>query len=165
MQKRCDAALKAGSEWSEKMSRFLENTRKALSALVPVSVQVEAYRRGCSDPISADDPAALEKLSARLEHLQEYQEHMKAVNAHYRKHKTAKGCPGVSNEVAAKIDDASANGFSFEKDRPFQSFDLQNNNANIARIKERIAQIEKARARASIRCSMSDFIRDETRFM
>lgn len=48
--------------------------------------------------ISADDKLAVEKLEAKLEGLKADQEHMKAVNAYYRKHKTLEGCPGLTNE-------------------------------------------------------------------
>lgn len=147
MQKRADAEMKTGAEWSEKLSRFLTNTEKALAALIPVAVQVDAYRRGCSDPISADDPAALEKLRARLEYMQENQRFMVAANAHHRKHKTMIGFPGITEDAAAKID-ASMNQPGNLYNMPYPAYALSNNNGNIARIKERIAGIEKARQRA-----------------
>lgn len=148
MQKRADAEIKAGAEWSGKMRRFLDNTCAALDALVPVGAQIEKYKRGCSDPISGDDPAALEKLTARLEYLQKSQEDMKAINAYYRKHKTTKGFPGISDETAAKIDHSTANGHSYERTQPYQPWALSINSGNIARIKERITQVQRTRERA-----------------
>ena len=143
MSKRADAQMKAGSEWSEKMDRFLENTKKGLADLVPVADLVERYRTGrCSEPISSDDPAAFEKLTARLEYLKTFQESMKAMNAHYRKHKTMQGYAGISEESAAKLDHASVNVYSYQKKQPFQSYELQNNSANIARIEDRIKLLQ-----------------------
>lgn len=53
--------------------------------------------------ISADDRQAVEKLEAKLDGLKADQEHMKAVNAYYRKHKTLEGCPGLSPDGAAEL--------------------------------------------------------------
>lgn len=46
--------------------------------------------------ISADDPAAVDKLKVKLAGLEAFQEKMKAVNAYYRKHGTLEGCPQLS---------------------------------------------------------------------
>lgn len=92
--------------------------------------------------ISSDDPQALEKLEAKLKSCQELQAFMKTVNAYYRKHGTAMGCPGVSAEQAVKMDKAVQEGYSWEK-APFPSYSLSNNNAEIRRLKQRIEQISR----------------------
>lgn len=91
------------------------------------------------NPIKSDDPQALEKLSAKLEACQQRQEYMKSVNAYYRKHGTAQGCPGVSAAQAEKFDNAVRTGYSWET-APFPSYELSGNNAEIRRLKQRIAQ-------------------------
>lgn len=91
-------------------------------------------------PIKSDDPQALEKLTAKLEALQSQQEHMKAVNSYYRKHGTAHGCSGISEEQAEKLDEAVRTGYSWER-TPFASYTLSNNNAEIRRLKQRIEQL------------------------
>ena len=48
--------------------------------------------------ISADDADAITKLERKLVSRQEAQEHMKAVNAYYRKHNTLDGCPNLTSE-------------------------------------------------------------------
>ncbi len=48
--------------------------------------------------ISADDPAAIDKLKAKLRGLEALQDKMKAVNAYYRKHGTLEGCSQLSAE-------------------------------------------------------------------
>ena len=96
------------------------------------------------NPIKSDDPQALEKLSAKLEACQQRQEYMKSVNAYYRKHGTAQGCPGVSAAQAEKFDNAVRTGYSGET-APFPSYELSGNNAEIRRLKQRIAQLSRDR--------------------
>lgn len=91
--------------------------------------------------ISADDIHAVEKLEAKLEGLKADQEHMKAVNAYYRKHKTLEGCPVLTPEGAAKIQASMSR--DWRKDPvPYPSFYLSNNNANIHRVEQRIADLK-----------------------
>ena len=90
--------------------------------------------------ISSDDPQAVEKLTAKLEACQKRQEFMKSVNSFYRKHGTAHGCPGVSEETAEKMDEAVRTGYSWVT-APFPSYELSNNNAEIRRLKQRIEQL------------------------
>ena len=150
MQKRVDMIFKKSREWSDKMQRFQDNTKATLRSMTPLDKQLAYYRAGrWNDAISADDPHAVEKLRARLEGLQADQERMKAINAHYRKHGTAKGCPDVSNAQAEKIDHSVDNRQSYQQAQPFQSWALTNNNANIRRIKARIEQLEKLQQSAA----------------
>lgn len=95
--------------------------------------------------IYSDDPQAIEKLTGKLEGCQQLQEHMKAVNAYFRKHGTTQGCPGVSEEEAAKLNARAENGYSWEKS-PYSSYALTNNNAEIRRLKQRIEQLSKDKA-------------------
>ena len=53
--------------------------------------------------ISADDSDAIPKLEQKLAERVELQEHMKAVNAYYRKHKTLEGCKTSCLYFAAAI--------------------------------------------------------------
>lgn len=87
--------------------------------------------------ISADDPNAIKKLEEKLEHLKDEQAHMKLVNAYYRKHGTCKGCEGVSDEMADKIEKQIENAYSFAK-QPYPSYHLTNNNAKIKSTQQRI---------------------------
>ena len=92
--------------------------------------------------ISADDPAAVSKLESKLEKLEKAQETMKAVNAYYRKHKTLDGCPAISPEQAEKLKSEMASQWHIE-DKPYPTWALSNNNAEIRRVKERIASLTK----------------------
>ena len=92
--------------------------------------------------ISADDPNAVSKLESKLAKLEALQETMKAVNAYYRKHKTLDGCPHLT---AAQLDRLKASMSSdWRSDpKPFESYQLSNNNAEIHRLKERIATLTR----------------------
>ena len=92
--------------------------------------------------ISADDPQAVQKLEAKLEKLQAAQDTMKAVNAYYRKHKTLDGCPNLSAERIEKMKADMSSQWHIE-DKPYPSWALSNNNAEIRRIKGRIAELTK----------------------
>ena len=92
--------------------------------------------------ISADDPQAIQKLEAKLEKLQTAQDTMKAVNAYYRKHKTLDGCPNLSAESIEKMKSEMSSQWHIE-DKPYPSWALSNNNAEIRRIKGRIAELTK----------------------
>jgi len=93
--------------------------------------------------ISADDPKAIEKLESKLHKLEVAQETMKAVNAYFRKHKTLDGCPHLSQENIEKLKSKMEQSWHLDKSRPFQSFALSNNNAEIRRVKERIADLSR----------------------
>ncbi len=91
--------------------------------------------------ISSDDPTAIEKLKDKLANLEKTQETMKAVNAYYRKHQTFDGCPDISPREAEAI---KANWEKlWYKGIPYPPYMLSNNNANIHRIRERIASLEE----------------------
>ena len=92
--------------------------------------------------ISADDPQAVQKLEAKLEKLQAAQDTMKAVNAYYRKHKTLAGCPNLSAESIEKMKAEMSSQWHIE-DKPYPSWALSNNNAEIRRVKGRIAELTK----------------------
>ncbi len=92
--------------------------------------------------ISADDPQAVQKLEAKLEKLQAAQDTMKAVNAYYRKHKTLDGCPCLSAERIEAMKAEMSSQWHIE-DKPYPSWALSNNNAEIRRIKGRIADLTK----------------------
>ena len=92
--------------------------------------------------ISADDPNAVSKLESKLAKLEQAQETMKAVNAYYRKHKTLDGCPHLSPEQIEKLK-ASMSGSYRANPKPFESYQLSNNNAEIHRLKDRITALTR----------------------
>ena len=92
--------------------------------------------------ISADDPQAVQKLEKKLESLEKSQETMKAVNAYYRKHKTLDGCPHLPPEELEKLKANMASSWHLE-DKPFATWALSNNSAEIRRVKDRIKSLSQ----------------------
>lgn len=92
--------------------------------------------------ISADDPAAVDKLKAKLAGLEAFQKKMKAVNAYYRKHGALEGCPQLSAAEIEELKASMARSWRTQP-KPYESYLLTNNNANIHRVKERIEGLGK----------------------
>ena len=92
--------------------------------------------------ISADDPQAVQKLESKLAGLEKSQETMKAVNAYYRKHKTLDGCPHLSPEQIEKLKASMERGYHLEG-KPYPTWALSNNSAEIRRVKSRIQDLSQ----------------------
>ena len=94
--------------------------------------------------ISSDDPDAVQKLQEKLTALEKLQAKMKTINAYYRKHQTCRGCEGVTEEEAARLDQRVKAGYSWET-APYPPFALSNNNQEIHRIKKRLETLTQNR--------------------
>lgn len=116
------------------------------------------------DPIMSGDENAVDKLRAKIARLEDLQEKMKAANAAIRKHRKA----GKEAQAAALV----AVGFDEEQSRKlleagrfegdgFASFQLTNNNANIRRLKARLAQVERAKVAPAVEIESENGIRME----
>ena len=99
--------------------------------------------------ISAGDPQAVSKLEKKLEKLEAAQELMKAVNAYYRKHGTLDGCPHLTPQGIENLKADMASGWHYEK-KPFQSWQLSNNSAEIRRVKGRIEDLTRHKEAAYV---------------
>ena len=119
-----------------KMGRSVEEQKK--------SDYYEAKAQTAEDntAISSDDPEAINKLKEKLKDLKDAQALMKSVNAYYRKHKTCKGCEGISDATAADLDESMKTANSWET-APFASYMLTNNNAEIHRVQERLDRLKR----------------------
>lgn len=98
-------------------------------------------------PIMAGDDNATERLAAKIAEAQKMQEAMKAVNkAHERflNDPASLETSGLSDGDKARVRSYKPE-YSWEP-HPYAPFALQNNSANIRRMKERLAQIETAKA-------------------
>jgi len=92
--------------------------------------------------VSADDPEAVQKLKAKLEKLEKTQTMMKAVNSALRLQDKVKGNEklrvlGISDNSIDKLRSPDYVGHV-----GFPPYRLTNNNANMRRIRERIASLE-----------------------
>ena len=92
--------------------------------------------------ISSDDPAAVQKLKSKLERLQDEQETMKAVNAFYKKNGTLDGCPHIPLDAIEKLKAEIARNWR-PKPKPYESFMLTNNGAEIRRVQARIEELTR----------------------
>nr|WP_326186920.1 hypothetical protein [uncultured Oscillibacter sp.] len=123
----------------EKQDRADETNRKEWREIQGLLDKIRSTGLG---GISADDPEAVSKLEAKLEKLQRFQETMKAVNAYYKKNKTLDGCPHLSAEGIEKLKAEMAHNWRAEP-KPYESYDLANNNASIRQVKSRIEELKK----------------------
>lgn len=96
-------------------------------------------------PVDLADPHALELLEDQLQRLQDKLETGKAMNAHYRKHKTMKGFRDMPDEAAARMDKAIAEAPAFAQ-RPMPDFELTSLRGKIKRVQARLEELEKLRA-------------------
>lgn len=92
-------------------------------------------------PIDPTDPHAREMYTDRLQRLQATLDRGKAMNAHYRKHKTMKGFSGLSDETAAEMDEAISRAPSFAQ-TPFPDFELASLRGKIKRTQEGLARLD-----------------------
>lgn len=93
--------------------------------------------------ISSDDPQAVEKLEAKLAALEKHQEMMKAANAAIRMKDPAKGDAKLAELGYTPEDIAKLREPDFCGRIGYPAYALQNNNANIRRIRGRIAELKK----------------------
>lgn len=93
--------------------------------------------------ISSDDPQAVEKLEAKLAALEKHQEMMKAANAAIRMKDPAKGDAKLAELGYTPEDIAKLREPDFCGRIGYPAYLLQNNNANIRRIRGRIAELKK----------------------
>lgn len=109
---KADKAMARSIEMSEKMDRFIENTKKEIERLTPIEDVLQRLKSGewkYGEAIASNDPYAIEKLTAKLEYLQDFHATMKLEN------KANKGA--------------------------HPAWKLQNNNATIKATKDRIADL------------------------
>ena len=145
---RCDAQMRAAAEWSNKQEAFIHNTVSMLRDAKPSAEIIQEYRSGKrADPISGDDPAAPEKLQARIDFLKEEHEAKKAKNAYWRKHGTMKGYPGISDARAVELD-------AEIKQQPLKAWQVPcpiygTDTANIRRLEQRLKEISALREKAA----------------
>lgn len=95
--------------------------------------------------VFSDDPDAIEQLQAKVAALRAENDRDKAMNAHYRKHKTMKGHGTLSDERAAKLD---ADILATWDKRPVPQYRFSNRSATIRKAEERIKWITQQQARA-----------------
>ena len=142
-EKKMNAAQNKANEYEEKLRRHEENTQKRLKSMEPEEKQIARWRQGKwghGETISDTDPLAAKKMQAKLDYLTESQQKMKDANAYWRKNKTMDGFAGFSDSTNRKINSAMSEG---RMTKPFQSYQLTNNNAQIKSTQSRLKQMQQ----------------------
>lgn len=142
--------------------KAIEHAHRAMERCVSHSKRAEDLRTKAAavgqGGISSDDPDAIDKLKVRVADLELSQENMKAANKVIRKYRRL----GVNQDstgpdtdaylaamadIATHFDEVVARRLidPDQHTQPgFPSYSLQNNNAKIKRLKDRITELEKA---------------------
>jgi hypothetical protein len=68
---------------------------------------------------------------------------MKGVNAYWRSHGTCMGAPGITEAQAAKLDQKITTARASYERVPFSSYDLTNNNSQIKRYEQKLAEVSR----------------------
>lgn len=90
--------------------------------------------------ISADRPDAIQQLEGKLKRCEELQKKMRDVNAYYRKHHTLGGCELLTREENHVLSEALKTAWN---PKPYPSYLLSNNSAEIRRLKSRLAELKE----------------------
>lgn len=147
--KKMNAQMNRANEYEEKLARFKENTTKKLESMTPEDQQIARWRNGKwknGETIDAADPLAEKKMQAKLDYLNESQQKMKDANAYYRRNKTMSGFEGFSESTNQRIDSAMKDA---RMTKPFASYQLTNNNAQIKATQSRLTQLQSNKAKAA----------------
>lgn len=136
-------------------NRIENNFRKGIEAEDKAKhLQGRAESARSNRTISSDDPEAVEKLRAKVEQAEAEQQAMKAANRIIRKKPKNEATPEKIAQLKEMFPNASEARLEtyFQADFcgrvGFPDYALQNNNANIRRMKQRLAQLEQAAAEA-----------------
>ena len=138
IESRCPSVMVSGSgnfpvHKKEKQNAARERHHRDYEAVKGLLDKIQGIGTG---GISSDDPEALKKLKEKLAGLERNHENMKAVNAYYRKHKTLDGCPDLYEDIRQDLEKYSHLGF-------IPTYRLSYNLAEIKRVKQRIAALER----------------------
>lgn len=147
---RADRQREAEIEWGGKMDRFIDNTVSMIRDAIPFEQMIAEYRTGKRrDAISGDDPAAVEKLEARIAFLNDEREEGKRRNAYWRKNKTMRGyvCRDGST-IEARADEIDSSIRSGMYGVPCPPYELQNTLQNVKRLEERLKEARQRRETA-----------------
>ena len=126
----------------EKQNAAFDRNWKEFQEIQKMADKIQSIVNG-KDIIKSGDADAVERLEYKLDRLKKLQETMKSVNAYYRKNKSVDGYPGLS---VTQIEAIKANmQEKFCQDKPFMSYELANNNAEIRRVEKRLESLKTAK--------------------
>ena len=142
--------VKMGHHSERRHRAILKRADRDVQKAVENWKKAEYYRQkakaaASNRTIYSDDPQALEKLREKLRRLEESHEEGKRLNAEYRRVKGDIDKMNIPEDLKKEYKEAKAKWFMGPDNwRPYPSFAVKNTNAEIRRIKERIAALEQA---------------------
>lgn len=131
----------AGNFPTRKKERQNASRARNMEERLQIQGLLDKIRGAGTSGIRADHPHALEQLEQKLQRLEQSQQMMKDVNAFYRKHQTLEGCPVLDAKQIEKIAASMARSWH-PQSKPFPSYALTNNGAEIRRIRSRIEELK-----------------------
>lgn len=151
IQTRCPSVMIAGGSNFPVKKKEKQNAAADRNAEEYVEIQkiLDKIRSTGWGGISSDDPHALDKLTAKLEKLEKHQALMKAANAAVRMKDQEKGNAKLRDLGYTEDEINLLRTPDFCGRIGYPSYELSNNNANIKRTKERIAELEKRQTEAA----------------
>ena len=127
----------------EKQNAAFDRNRKEFQEIQKMLNRIQSVGNG-KGIIKSGDSDAVERLEKKLDGLKEVQKRMKAANAYYRKNKTLDGCPALTQEQIDNLKAEMQKGWHY-KDKPFATYQLSNNNAEIHRVEGRLKKLRAAK--------------------
>jgi hypothetical protein len=135
---------KANNAHQKKSDDFVEWARKAQHGI--------AKRLGLTagSGIKSTDSDAVDQLKKKVAELEKAQEAMKKANAEYRRTKGDVDAMNVPDSVKKAVRKWKETKRDYMEDKPFPSYALTNNNANLKRYKQRLADVEKQQVKPTV---------------
>lgn len=127
----------------EKQNAAFDRNHKEFQEIQKMLNRIQSVGNGKSI-IKSGDSDAVERLEKKLDGLKEAQKRMKAANAYYRKNKTLDGCPALTQEQIDNLKTEMQKDWHYE-DKPFATYQLSNNNAEIHRVEGRLKKLRTAK--------------------
>lgn len=143
-EKRMNAAEKHFQDYEEKAARFVKNTEEMILKAMTAEAQVNLWRNGrqpYGSVIQSNDPLAVEKMEAHIEHLEHIHSVELVANKWIRAHKSATGCPVLNERQIAEVN-ADIERYPY---RTHTYFFTTQGAANIRNKKQRLEQLKKER--------------------
>lgn len=139
----CPSILVAGGDGIQAGKKAKQNARRDVLAQKRTQIQAILHRMESigTGGIKANDEKAIYKLQQKIDAAKELQERMKAINAYYRWHGTLDGCELLTPEQAAQLKADMSRSWRPDA-KPYESFTLTNNNANIRRMEQRVKELQ-----------------------
>lgn len=140
----CPSVLICGGSNFPVAKKQRQNARedKLMEEYRQIQAILDRIRSTGTGPIDFADPNARQMLQERITALEELQRRAKAMNAHYRKHKTMQGLPGLSDSAAAAMDRKLSAPMSIAQ-VPCPSYELTSIREKIKRARARLEEYDR----------------------